>query len=321
MTMTNREAREFISRGLESELSQLRQLSPWKRCLELATFFALWALGLRLVCLGEEHGGWLPALGTVVIALALNAFVLFLHEGMHHTLFKQRKVNDLLSVFLGGTVAISYTAYRIMHLEHHEHLGDEHDPDDYHNYTDNKKLVWLLHGVRVLAGSLLYLFLIPFKSWKLAGSEDKKRMLAEYAYIITLYAVLGLTLPTSTFCRYHLWSLLLVGFMVNLRGFTQHGLAVPEDPYLASRSIHASPVVAFLLLNENYHLEHHLFPEIPSYNLRKLHDLIWSRLPRAVKNDSYSEFLLASLKAAPKMDETPIGVIVPTNTEQGWPPS
>ena len=175
--MTNSEARTFISRGLETEIEELRRLAPQKRCFELGTFVLLWGAGLKLVHLGREHSSLLLAVGVFTIALALNAFVLLLHEGMHQTLFKRRGLNDLLSVLLGSSVAMSYTAYKVMHLEHHTHLGDENDPDDYHNYTDSKTLVWLFHGVRVLAGSPLYLFLIPFKAWKLPDRENRKRIL------------------------------------------------------------------------------------------------------------------------------------------------
>jgi hypothetical protein len=71
------------------------------------------------------------------------------------------------------------------------------------------------------------------------------------------------------------------------------------------------PVVAFCLLNENYHLEHHLFPEVPSYHLRELHELLWPRLPRAVTGQSYVGFLLRFLRATWRLDETPIGLTVP----------
>ena len=134
-------------------------------------------------------------------------------------------------------------------------------------------------------------------------------MMGEYAFLISVYAAVLSHFDGAQFFVLHGAPLLVVGWLVNLRGFTQHGLAVAEDPLLASRSVHAHPVVAFLLLNENFHLEHHLFPEIPSYNLLKLHKLIWPRLPRAVKNDSYSEFLLTSLKQATHLDESPIGVV------------
>ena len=71
-----------------------------------------------------------------------------------------------------------------------------------------------------------------------------------------------------------------------------------------------NPLIAFFLLNENYHLEHHLFPEIPSYHLPRLHQLIWPKLPRAVSGHSYLAFLATFFRATPRMDETPIGLVI-----------
>jgi fatty acid desaturase len=105
--------------------------------------------------------------------------------------------------------------------------------------------------------------------------------------------------------------LLLMGALTAIRGFTQHGITEASDPYLASRTMLPSPMVAFFLLNENYHLEHHLFPEVPSYHLPALHELIWPKLPRAVSGTSYLAFLAAFLRATPRMDETPIGRVTP----------
>jgi fatty acid desaturase len=105
--------------------------------------------------------------------------------------------------------------------------------------------------------------------------------------------------------------LLLMGMFTAIRGFTQHGITEATDPYLASRTMLPNPVIAFFLMNENYHLEHHLFPEIPSYRLRRLHQMIWPKLPRAVSGKSYLAFLAAFLRATPMMDETPIGLVNP----------
>jgi fatty acid desaturase len=102
-----------------------------------------------------------------------------------------------------------------------------------------------------------------------------------------------------------------VGALTAIRGFTQHGITDAHDPYLASRTMLPGPIVAFFLLNENFHLEHHLFPEVPSYHLPALHKVIWPKLPRAVSGTSYLGFLAAFLKAAPRMDETPIGRVTP----------
>jgi fatty acid desaturase len=80
-----------------------------------------------------------------------------------------------------------------------------------------------------------------------------------------------------------------------------------HDPLLASRSVRSNPVVSFLLLNENYHLEHHLYPEIPSYNLPALRALLHSRLPHTVEARSYSRFLAGFVVRFLRGDESVLG--------------
>jgi fatty acid desaturase len=47
-----------------------------------------------------------------------------------------------------------------------------------------------------------------------------------------------------------------------------------------------------------YHIEHHVFPIVPSYNLPKLHELIKDQLPPPKKGfiDEYKEIIPAILK-------------------------
>jgi fatty acid desaturase len=198
-----------------------------------------------------------------------------------------------------------------MHTRHHKFLGDPRDPDDYKNYTQHRALVWSLHFLRLSVGSLLYLMLIPVLALKFGTSEERRRMAVEYAFLAPLYAVVFRIVPISILLVAWFIPLLIVGTMTAIRGFTQHGITDAADPYIASRTILPNPVVGFFLLHENYHLEHHLFPEIPSYHLPKLHQLVWPKLPRAVSGRSYLGFLVRFLQATPRMDESPIGLEYP----------
>jgi fatty acid desaturase len=44
-----------------------------------------------------------------------------------------------------------------------------------------------------------------------------------------------------------------------------------DDPIRGTRSILTNRLTAFFMCNENYHLEHHLYPGVPWYNLPALH--------------------------------------------------
>jgi fatty acid desaturase len=193
-------------------------------------------------------------------------------------------------------------------LQPYIYLGDRRDPDDYHNYTRDRTLLWLLHYVRLLFGAFLYVLLIPMMAYRHGTPRERRRIIIEYSLLGLAYTLLFVAVPHKLLLQVWIIPLVIVAYMVNIRGFTQHGLTDAGDPLLASRSIEASRAVAFCLLNENYHLEHHLFPEIPSYNLARLHALVWSRLPRALTGSSYLGFLGSFFRATLTRDETPIGL-------------
>jgi fatty acid desaturase len=301
--MTTHQARAEVSAGIEDRLAELRRLNVRKRFVELLVFPSLWAAGSAMVMIGVglPWGSVQVALrvaGTVLSAVALNALVLLLHEGMHGTLFRNRTLNRWISVALGACMVMSFTAYRVMHTRHHDYLGDARDPDDYHNYTTNRRLVWALHYVRLLIGVFLYLFLIPIFAFRYGSREERRDITVEYLALFSFYVLAALALPP-----------VLVAYATSTRGLAQHGIADASDPYLASRSIQASRPVAFCLLNENYHLEHHLFPEVPSYNLGRLHLLIGDRIPYMVTGRSYLAFIARFLWATLRLDERPIGLV------------
>ncbi len=49
-----------------------------------------------------------------------------------------------------------------------------------------------------------------------------------------------------------------------------------------------------------YHCEHHMFPMVPSYNLKKLHEAVKDQMPRPKSSlwDAYKEIIPAVIKQA-----------------------
>ena len=82
--------------------------------------------------------------------------------------------------------------------------------------------------------------------------------------------------------------------------FTQHaGLARDiKDHRLTSREMYLNPVISFLYWKMEYHLTHHMFPTVPSYNLDKLHRLIKNQLPKPNNGliDAYKEIIPALIR-------------------------
>lgn len=322
LSLSAQQARAFVLEGIEAELAGLRRFDTRKRLLELACFPTLWLIsaGFTLLVHFEMEPGWartvLSILGVLVSAVAINALVLLLHEGMHHTLFARPFWNRWVSFLCGIPVLMSFSAYQVMHLRHHSFLGDPRDPDDYANYTTRPRRLWLMHFLRLALGAFLYLLFIPWLALKYGNRGQRIRVVQEYALLVPIVALAIAFIPGEVLLWAWLFPAIVTGYMTNIRGFTQHGITDAHDPFLASRTMKPPRLVAFCLLNENYHLEHHLFPEVPSYHLGELHALLWPRLPRAVVGSSYLAFLARFLRATLTLDSTPIGYTEPAPTPQ-----
>ena len=85
-----------------------------------------------------------------------------------------------------------------------------------------------------------------------------------------------------------------------LVSFTQHaGLARDiKDHRYTTREMYLNPILSFLYWKMEYHVTHHMFPTVPSYNLDKLHHHIKDQLPKTNDGliDAYKEILPAIMK-------------------------
>lgn len=306
---------------LPGELRDLQRSGSMKY-LYLVFFPWLWGAGAWLNVAALSHPEpWLRypqlALGTVILALALNAFFLVLHEGCHHVLSPNALVNRWGSMLYCLPLFMSFNAYRTIHLTHHENLGGKGDPDNYDNFSGDARKVLLLQAVRLPVGAILYLFAIPVLSWKRQNAAQRREMIAEYLVFAFVYAVAFAVVPFQIMLVVIVLPLIPANFLVNVRGLTQHTITDSKDPFMASRSVRCHPLVTFLYMNENYHLEHHLFPSIPCDRLGDLKRILAVRWPKALIAPSYTWFLARFFRALAKMDPTPIGVI--EKAERPWP--
>lgn len=294
--------RQILSAGREGDIAELRRLRAGRRIAEIVFFAALWAAGIIVA-----QSGYL-VFGISASAAALNAFYLLSHEGHHDLLFRRRWLNHAVNVALCVPLLHSPAAYRVLHELHHRFLGGPGDPDEYRNYTSQPRLRWALQWVRLTMGTLVYMPLIPVVAWRRAGSDVRGRIALEYAGMTAIWIPVLAIVPLTVLLQVWLIPGVIVGYISAVRALAQHALTRADDPLLASRSVRSNPLVAFLLLNENFHLEHHLFPEVPSYNLPRMRALLRDRIPRAVEARSYSRFLAGFVGRSWRGDESPMGV-------------
>jgi MocE subfamily Rieske [2Fe-2S] domain protein len=116
---------------------------------------------------------------------------------------------------------------------------------------------------------------------------------AIYATVIGLAIYLRSPLPLLYIGLPNLYG----AWLMVIYGLTQHaGLAENVlDHRLNCRTVYMNPINRFLYLNMNYHVEHHMFPLVPYYNLPKLHAVVRPDMPTPYRGivEAYREIIPA----------------------------
>lgn len=287
---------------LDEELAgALHQPNHWRHYTRLTLFvflYALAALGAwKLSAVASPHPSlWLLVVPLYVCAAAsLHGISLFAHEAVHKTLSRHRGWNAVLGAACAIPVLQNCSAYTVLHLRHHRHLGEDGDPDHYAAYTHWTWLIFTMNWLRLLIGYPIYITAIPILGFKHGSLRERLGILFELGVTVALIvALLQSSVPRSLLLHGWLIPMVFINFMVNVRGMSQHTLLQEtNDEIRGTRSILTGRLVTFFMCNENYHLEHHLYPGVPWYQLPRLHaalraDLVARGAPFI---GSYSAFL------------------------------
>lgn len=216
-----------------------------------------------------------------------------LHEAVHNLSHSNGKINQAIGVIAGAFCLTPFTAWKTAHLKHHYWTGNlKQDPTfsilKYFQQSSRLKKYLLestwKKGVPFLAALQHFSFwILGFKSIRSAES------VCSLLVPLMLYTSLGLTLGliNSAIC--------LIGVAFYLRMYeeiivpqhvglysddnTHHHPPPWEQPYI-TRSWYMPPVVEkYIVLNMNYHTEHHLFPDLPWHQLDTAHKLLLQESP------------------------------------------
>jgi fatty acid desaturase len=218
---------------------------------------------------------WIPI--AVLQGFTFFNMTTLLHEVVHNSVFhKTRKGWDrALGLAYAITSGISASQFTRWHLDHHDNLG---------SYEDDPKRHWLSPKRNARWFKLLYCTpaLMPIY-FRAAASEAKsyepelrRRIQRERltTVVIQLSAAAALWAFGGPGAMLRIW--LVPYFLVFPVAFTlnrlgQHYNIDPSHPLKWSTLMKPSRIWDFLFVYSNYHLEHHYFPRVPFYNLRKVH--------------------------------------------------
>jgi len=218
----------------------------------------------------------------IAVGYTYYQYQFILHEASHAVLFSSRRVNDFMGFCFGIVTGYTFTLYRSNHMKHHKYLGTDLDPENGNFIKEDKnKISYLL--IRSFFG---FDAIKQFSSFlrKNQAVIEKKR--STVGYSIVLYLTVSYLIFLINNWRINellIFDLMLVlpvvtltFFLNRLRTILEHPLGLSHRDSLFTTT-HSKGILWNYVLasfNFNYHIEHHLMPEISSLYYPRINDFL-----------------------------------------------
>ncbi|MGB6043019.1 MAG: fatty acid desaturase family protein [Pirellulales bacterium] len=271
---------------LVKELSQLR---PWITVAHIAREW-LFILAPIILCI-QYWSLWLYVAVVIWIGARQHALGILMHEGTHYRITKNRLLNELIGhVFLAFPTLGSMSGFRATHFAHHRSPNTEDDPDWTYRHGEE----WRFPKSRVALYWMLIRDALGINSAEYPKLGRRYASAAHHSKWISLGRITSYVVVLGVFYHFRLlWAVGLFWFVpfltshkiiMRIRNISEHhgGPEIGGHPYRETRTTIPSWWERLLIapLNVNYHLEHHLFPSVPFYNLPRVHQEL-------LKNDTF----------------------------------
>ncbi len=291
-------------------LAGLTRKSDWQGFRQVICQLGLFVATATLACLAWANitvANWYWSVPLLLVALFLHGtFAQFtglvaIHELVHKTPFKTQFWNEFFLKLYSFISWSDYIWFRPSHGKHHQltvhkdYDGEVVLPQKF-SFKDwqfwlgllawNPVSTWKLfkNYAQWATGSIdgdWYRFILP------EANTELRRKHRQWARLV----LLGHTALAAVFILSGHWFFIIVftfgtqycGWLIFLCGSPQHFGLAPDvsDFRLCCRTYTCSWLPAFLYWNMQYHIEHHMFPAVPFYQLPKLRAAICHDLPPA----------------------------------------
>jgi beta-carotene hydroxylase len=235
---------------------------------------------------GMDAPLWIRGLAVPPLILASQQGVHLMgwvgHEGIHLSLHRNRYVSIIVGCFVSAMSLFVALGYGISHWNHHRFTNQDSDPDVaiYPRLKTFWSRFFLARALAqrgytraivtmALGRPLPFSYTFPFPAGVQRGLA--RLNLAFLLLWLGVYTALAVHAPFTTLFAVALPLLLVVPFS-GLRIYVEHA-GTDIGIFRDSRS-YVSALYTVLFFANNYHLEHHLYPTVPCYNLPAVHRLL-----------------------------------------------
>lgn len=269
---------KFIS---ASRLRELQRLETWRTA---AAFVLDWLAIAAIIAVSKYVGGWPIYIAAIIlIAGRMHAIASLIHEFAHVRFVLDRKVNDWVGDFVcAWPLFVTVDSYRRNHLQHHQHTNTEKDPD-YRVKYGTARFTFPQRVANLVRNLSLYVVGVnAVRDLRTGLDRLNDKTAANKGYIaarLGFYVAAGTLLfwfggLDELFFYWMVPYLSLFMTIMYVRSVAEHfAIENIEEKLEGTRTVipHFWEQAFFGPHCVSYHLEHHIYPSVPFYNLPKLH--------------------------------------------------
>jgi beta-carotene hydroxylase len=214
--------------------------------------------------------GYFIAAATVHPVLALLAVVVLSfitygsvsHDLVHANLGLPPTCNRRLLSLLELLMLRSGTVYRIVHLNHHAKYPDAADDDP-------EGAAARFSFLRTIWEGVIFQFTLGRWAWRRASAIDRRRMLGEWCAIAIIVSASAALLPVTPILLIYCGLAYAGSWIIPL--VTSYLVHDPDaDHVLRQTRLYRGVFFSLIAFEHLYHLEHHLYPQVPHQNWKRL---------------------------------------------------
>ncbi len=294
---TVRPGSDYARLMAEVQRAGLLERSGWRYLPRLLTLAALSGIGvLAIVGVGDS---WWTLGAAVYLGVVMGQLGFLGHDAGHQQVFRNKRWNDRFGVVVSTLgVGLSYRWWVEKHNRHHRNPNEVgRDPD-----VDRNILAWTVEQADEQRGLLrliarhqdaMFFPLLLLEGWNLhVGSlrtllrrkPRRTELLLLLTHVAGGFALLLVFLSPVKALLFVLVQQSVFGlylgstFAPNHKGMAMFDAAERPDflrrQVLASRNLVGGRLTALAFGGLNFQIEHHLFPSMPSANLRRCRPLV-----------------------------------------------
>jgi fatty acid desaturase len=243
-------------------------------------------------------------LGTSIVAVLMFRNFSQMHDAVHGASAKNRRLNDVVGMICGAISLLPFKPWKKVHLEHHYWSGNiDRDPvmailRTYPKWPSVLKAFlsacWRL-WIPTLSMTQYLVFWFHSAKQCFKSREALKSMGPSLVLPFAAWGALLVFAPSAFLLGALLPGVLVYFVAVEVVNFPHH-LELPQlrgdsklpiwNQYEVSRScIYPKWFAHFVVMNFNFHSEHHMFPDLPWYHLDKVQKMVSEELEGKYNTD------------------------------------